>query len=112
MCFTQTTASKKVEKLRANAAIVALAIPAELADAIALRAAEIVLDQIVGDHANTTATPYVTIMEAAEYLRCSRQRVDDLLSQRRLSRVKDGGRTLILRAEIEAYLVLHPRREP
>src|SRR5436309_5050308 len=49
-------------------------------------------------------SPYLTIPEAAAYLRCKRQRVDDLLSQRRLSRVKDGGRTLIVRAELEAYL--------
>jgi excisionase family DNA binding protein len=49
-------------------------------------------------------SPYLTIPEAAAYLRCKRQRVDDLLSQRRLSRVKDGGRTLVLRAELEAYL--------
>jgi hypothetical protein len=33
-----------------------------------------------------------------------RQRVDDLLSQRRLSRIKDGARTLVSRAELEAYL--------
>jgi excisionase family DNA binding protein len=49
-------------------------------------------------------SPYLTIPEAAAYLRCKRQRVDDLLSQRRLSRVKDGGRTLIVRDELEAYL--------
>ncbi|WP_217913790.1 helix-turn-helix domain-containing protein [Miltoncostaea marina] len=49
-------------------------------------------------------SPYLTIDEAAAYLRCRRQRVDDLLSQRRLSRVKDGSRTLISRAELEAYL--------
>jgi excisionase family DNA binding protein len=53
----------------------------------------------------TPPSPYLTISEAAEYLRCRRQRIDDLLSQRRLSRVKDGARTLILRAELEAYLV-------
>jgi len=47
---------------------------------------------------------YLTILEAAEVLRCSRQRVDDLLSQRRLSRYKDGSRTLISRAEIEEHL--------
>jgi excisionase family DNA binding protein len=49
-------------------------------------------------------SPYMTIPEAAAYLRCRRQRVDDLLSQRRLTRVKDGGRTLIARAELDAYL--------
>ncbi|MGE0028398.1 MAG: helix-turn-helix domain-containing protein [Thermoleophilia bacterium] len=49
-------------------------------------------------------SPYLTIDEAAVYLRCRRQRIDDLLSQRRLSRIKDGARTLISRAELEAYL--------
>jgi excisionase family DNA binding protein len=55
-------------------------------------------------------SPYLSIPEAAELLRCRRQRVDDLLSQRRLSRVKDGGRTLIRRAELEAYLLGEPAR--
>ena len=49
-------------------------------------------------------SPYMTIVEAAAYLRCSRQRIDDLLSQRRLTRFKDGARTLVSRAEIERYL--------
>ena len=47
---------------------------------------------------------FLTIIEAAELLRCSRQRVDDLLSSGRLSRVKDGRRTLVSRAELEHYL--------
>jgi len=51
--------------------------------------------------------PYLTIPETAELLRCRRQRVDDLLSQRRLSRHKDGSRTLVSRAEVEEYLREH-----
>ena len=54
-------------------------------------------------------SPYMTVGEAAIYLRCKRQRIDDLLSQRRLTRVKDGARTLIKRAEIEEYLRLTSR---
>ena len=50
-------------------------------------------------------SPYLTVLEAAELLRCKRQRVDDLLSQRRLSRYKDGSRTLVSRAEVEEYLL-------
>ena len=49
-------------------------------------------------------SPYFSVAEAAEFLRCPRQRIDDLLSQRRLTRVKDGSRTLIARTEIERYL--------
>jgi excisionase family DNA binding protein len=50
------------------------------------------------------ATPYMTIVEAAAYLRCARHRVDDLLSQRRLTRIHDGRRVLIERAEVDRYL--------
>ena len=50
------------------------------------------------------ASPYLTIPEAADYLRCSRQRVDNLLSARSLTRVKDGSRTLVRREEVERYL--------
>jgi excisionase family DNA binding protein len=49
-------------------------------------------------------SPYMTTEEAAEYLRCDRQRVYDLLSQRRLTRIKEGSRTLVSRAELEQYL--------
>jgi excisionase family DNA binding protein len=49
-------------------------------------------------------SPYMTVPEAAEYLRCSRQRVDDLLSAGRLERVKDGGRTLVRRRDVERWL--------
>jgi excisionase family DNA binding protein len=55
-------------------------------------------------------SPYMTVAEAAGYLRCARQRVDDLLSQRRLTRIKEGSRTLVLRAEVERHLKRHPAR--
>jgi excisionase family DNA binding protein len=54
---------------------------------------------------------YMTIPEAAELLRCKRQRIDDLLSSGRLSRVKDGSRTLIARGEIEGYVERGGRSE-
>lgn len=49
-------------------------------------------------------SPFLTIVEAAEFLRTKRQRVDDLLSSGRLTRHKDGARTLIERAELERYV--------
>ena len=55
-------------------------------------------------------SPYMSIVEAANYLRCSRQRVDDLLSARRLERVKDGARVLIRRHDLEAYLAACSKR--
>ena len=50
------------------------------------------------------ASDLLTVDEAAAFLRCKPQRIRDLLSQRRLARVKDGGRTLIERADLEAHL--------
>src|SRR5262245_23689844 len=63
---------------------------------------------------------YLTAVEAAELLRCSRQRIYDLLSARRLRRYKDGSRVLLSRLELEAYLasesgaqvVAHQRTRP
>jgi excisionase family DNA binding protein len=48
--------------------------------------------------------PYLTVAEAAAYLRAKPQRVYDLLSARQLSRHKDGRRVLISRAELDNYL--------
>lgn len=83
--------------------------PDTLIEAVAARVAALLAMQ------DTTApthpiSPYFTIPEAAEYLRCSRQRVDDLLSQRRLTRVKEGRRTLVLRSEVDEWLIRGPRR--
>jgi excisionase family DNA binding protein len=62
------------------------------------------------EDAQPEPSPYLTIPETADYLRCSRQRVDDLLSQRRLTRHKDGARTLVSRAEVHRYLNKESRR--
>jgi excisionase family DNA binding protein len=70
----------------------------------ALAARVVDLEARLDAETRTPPSPYMTIPEAAEYLRCARQRVDDLLSQRRLSRFKDGARTLVLRREVEDYL--------
>jgi len=87
-----------------------LALPPGLVETIARRAAELVLEQL--QTGRSSESPYLTIPEAATYARCKRQRIDDLLSSRRLSRYKDGRRTLVLRAELDALLVrtTGPRR--
>lgn len=76
----------------------------QLVEAVARRAAEIVLEQLRADQPAVSSSPFLTVAEAAELLRCKRQRVDDLLSQGRLTRLKDGSRTLISRAELDAHL--------
>lgn len=79
-----------------------LSLPADVLDELVDRVAERVLERLTAEPP-APASPFVTVAEAAEYLRCSRQRIDDLLSQRRLTRHKDGRRTLVSRAELEAY---------
>gem|GEM_PF-1517918 len=80
----------------------------EQVEQIAERAAELVASRL--PRQDQPRSPYFTVPEAAEYLRTKRQRIDDLLSLGRLTRVKDGGRTLIARAEIEAYVRAGARR--
>lgn len=92
-------------------------------DAIAVitkRVREEVLADVRAELAAPKPTsPWMTIVEAAEYLRCPRHRVDDLLSQRRLTRYKAAGPgnprnrpTLVARAEVEALVAPEdaPRR--
>jgi excisionase family DNA binding protein len=55
-------------------------------------------------HSVAAPSPYVTVLEAAELLRTNRQRIYDLLSARKLERLKDGSRTLLRRADVLAYL--------
>lgn len=79
-----------------------LTLPPEILEAIAERVAELLADRVATP---APVSPFMTVAEAAEYLRCKRQRVDDLLSSGRLTRHKDGSRTLVSRAELDAYLL-------
>ena len=81
---------------------VEIELPDLLVERIAQRAAEVVLTRL--DAPPPEPSPYLTVEEAAAFLRCKRQRVDDLLSARRLTRHKDGSRTLVSRAELEAHV--------
>ena len=78
----------------------------ELVELVAERAAQRVLAELAGarEAAPAPESPWLSFPEAADLLRCKRQRVDDLLSAGRLSRHKEGGRTLVLRAEVEALV--------
>jgi excisionase family DNA binding protein len=90
-----------------NSDPLALSIPEELVEEIARRVAEILLARQPSSNGNAPS-PYLTIVEAAELLRSKRHRVDDLLSRGTLTRVKDGTRTLVARAELEDYLAGKP----
>jgi excisionase family DNA binding protein len=76
-----------------------LTVPAELVEEIAQRAAEIVLAR------QEAALPrWMTVPEAAEYARCTRQHIYDLRSDGRLSRHGEHGHALVDRHELDAYL--------
>ena len=76
----------------------------ELPDAVIDLIADAVAAKLALRFEQPEPSPYLTTDEAADYLRCSRQRIHDLLSAGRLTRVKEGRRTLVRRDEIDGYL--------
>jgi len=83
-----------------------IVLPDELLERVAHAGAEIVFARLE----LSEPSPYLTVAEAAQYLRSKKQRVYDLLSAGRLTRFKDGSRVLVERAEIDAYLAGKGRR--
>lgn len=47
---------------------------------------------------------WLTVVEAAEYLRCPKSRIYSLCSARRIPHVKDGSRTLLRKSELDTWL--------
>jgi excisionase family DNA binding protein len=94
------TPDRGAELAKPEALELRASLDADAVETIARRAAALVLAEL----RLAVRSPYLTVVEAAEYLRCSRQRVDDLLSQGRLTRRKDGARTLVERAELDDYV--------
>jgi len=65
---------------------------------------ERVAAQLADRGEQASAPEFLSVSEAAELLRAKPQRIYDLLSSGRLTRVKDGARVLVARAELEAWL--------
>jgi excisionase family DNA binding protein len=85
--------------------VVELPVTDALLDALASRLAPLITAS------TTPPTPdWMAVDEAAEYLRCRPKRVYDLTSQRRIPFTKDGSRTLVRRADLDAYLASHEER--
>ena len=78
----------------------ALDVPPELLEAIAARAAELVGERQAPDDGDG----WMTVAEAAEYLRCPKSRVYSLVSARRIPFEKDGSRTLFRRSELDEWV--------
>lgn len=81
---------------------VGLQLPDDVVEAIARRAAELVLQRL-DDLA--PASEWLSIDEAAAFLRCKPQRIYDLRSDGRLSRHAEGGRALVARRELALLVV-------
>ena len=78
-----------------------LSLPDEVVEVIAERAAAIVLERL---SVSSVESQYLSVAEAAGLIRAKPQRIYDLLSARRLTRYKDGRRTLVSREELDAYI--------
>lgn len=77
-----------------------LELPREVLEAIAARAAELVLER----SPERSESPYLNVEEAAAFLRCKPQRIYELRTSGRLRRITEGGRALVLRAEVERLI--------
>lgn len=77
----------------------ALGFPPALIDAIA----DAVASRLAGQ-APSGPSPYLTVEEAADYLRGGRQRIYDLTHAGRLEPRRDGRRLLFHRDDLDAYL--------
>jgi hypothetical protein len=73
-------------------------LPPDVLEAIAERAAEIVLERL------DASSPWLTLAEAAAYLGWSRQR---LYKRRDVPRYKHGARVMYRRDELDAFLEGH-----
>jgi len=77
-----------------------LAVPPELVETIAARAAELVAER-VGQHEDD---PWLDVNEAATHLACKPARIYALVSARRIPHERDGSRLLFKRSKLDAWV--------
>lgn len=76
----------------------------EQLEAIARRAAELVLERMPEPAPLVMGSPWMTVPEAAAFLGCSVGRLYNMRCDGRLTSHKDGGRALVARSEVEALV--------
>jgi excisionase family DNA binding protein len=79
-------------------------VPPEAVEAIAQRAAELVIEQV--ETASRSAREWLSVEAAAEYLGCNKQRIYELRSAGRLPRHREGGRAIVRRADLDALVTI------
>lgn len=75
-------------------------LPPEMIEQIASRAAELVAAR----KQNGEPDAWLSVAEAADYLRCSAGRIYQLVSARRIPFAKDGSRTLFRRSALDLWV--------
>jgi excisionase family DNA binding protein len=85
-----------------DAAITAAVAP--LCDLLVDRVASRLAEHLELNATADRVSPWMTVSEAAEHLRCKPKRIYDLVSQSRLRGHKDGSRLLIHVEDADAYL--------
>jgi excisionase family DNA binding protein len=78
---------------------IALDVPDSLVEAVALRAAAIVIEA-----QTASASPWLSTEQAADYLAAKPARVHDLVALGKLTPRRDGRRLLFRRDELDAYI--------
>ena len=78
----------------------ALTLPPESLEAIAERAAELVLQRL-GDENGSAASPWLSVGEAAEYLRTSERTLQRLVGRERIRSSTIGRRRLFHRDDLD-----------
>ena len=86
------------------AVIEALATSPQLLDELAHRVASLLNEDSAGKAGACERHERLTVAEAAKYLCCKNRRVYDLTSQGRLIPLKEGGKSLYERAELDRHL--------
>jgi excisionase family DNA binding protein len=81
-----------------------LPIPDELLDEIADRVADRLASRLHAAQPQPPVTPWLTASEAAEYLRCGKQRLYNLKAAGRIPYHREGDRLLFHRRELEEWL--------
>lgn len=78
---------------------VAISLPSEFVEAVAVRVAE-----LLADRQRVVAEPWIGVEEAAAHLACGRSRLYALTSANRIPHRKDGSRVLFRVSELDAWL--------
>lgn len=80
-----------------------VSVPEEFVEAVAERAAEIVLERLGAERPPTTG-PYVSVREAAEILRVSPRTVERMIARGRVRSTTLGRRRLLHRCDLDALV--------